>query len=340
MLWALDPKLSMLSTNGANDLNLIPNNSNRKYQNLKTNIHAGIAQNPMHLGRASCPAKDSTCWSCGKTGHWDARCQKTSSRQKDPNKKPPRCGHNGGKQKQTHNVDVGNDYDPHCDEVHVNTTAINIIVLTEAWATVTKSVEIGPDHHGSLWCKINTGVSSNVMPLCVFAKLFPSHITTDGKPTRLHPCETRLTVYNGSNILQFGALGTAIEWTPKGHQGSKHLQTRWYVADSPGPAILGLPSSSKLVHLYSLPAKLYLSSMTPGTCGSPATIICKANNGSFLVQIIGGGQYRCAHDHIWECHPDAVKPDTSNIGDVAPATSHQLLPPRQWDHPQLLHLQH
>ena len=53
----------------------------------------------------------------------------------------------------------------------------------------------------------------------------------------------------------------------------------------------------------------------------PATIIHKANNGSYLVQIIGSGQYRHAHDHIWECHPDAVKPDTSNIGDVAPAAS-------------------
>ena len=40
----------------------------------------------------------------------------------------------------------------------------------------------------------------------------------------------------------------------------------------------------------------------------PATIICKASNGSYLVHVIGGGQYRCAHDHIWECHPNAVKP--------------------------------
>ena len=84
------------------------------------------------------------------------------------------------------------------------------------------------------------------MSLYVFAKLFPSHITTDGKSTGLCPCETRLTVYNGSNISQFGALDTATEWTLKGHQHTKHFQTRWYVADSPRPAILSLPSSSKL----------------------------------------------------------------------------------------------
>ena len=90
------------------------------------------------------------------------------------------------------------------------------------------------------WCK------QKCYALWIFAKLFPSHITTHGKPTRLCPCETRLTAYNGSNSSQFGALDTAIEWTPKVHHYSKCLQTRWYLADSPGPAILGLPSSSKL----------------------------------------------------------------------------------------------
>ena len=109
--------------------------------------------------------------------------------------------------------------------------------------TVTMPAEIGPNHHWSLQC---SGAGGNVMPLCIFAKLFPRHITTDSKPTRLHPCDTRLTVYNRSNIPQFGALDTAIEWTPKGHHCSKHLQTRWYVADSPGSAIIGLLSSPKL----------------------------------------------------------------------------------------------
>ena len=106
--------------------------------------------------------------------------------------------------------------------------------------------EIGPNQCGSLRHKINTGASGNVMPLCIFAKLFPRCITRNDRPTGLHPCDTRLTVYSGSNIPQFGALDTAIECTPKAHQCSKHLQTRWYVADSPAPAILGLPSSTKL----------------------------------------------------------------------------------------------
>ena len=49
MVWASDPKLSMLSTNRADDLSLTHNNNNRKHQNPRTNMHVGIAQNSMHL---------------------------------------------------------------------------------------------------------------------------------------------------------------------------------------------------------------------------------------------------------------------------------------------------
>ena len=52
----------------------------------------------------------------------------------------------------------------------------------------------------------------------------------------------------------------------------------------------------------------------------PATVIHQARYGSYLVQVIGRGQYRCACDHICECHPDAVKPDMPVSTDVAPAT--------------------
>ena len=80
-------------------------------------------------GRASCPAKDSTCQSCVKIGHWHARCQSSSNRQKDPNKKPPRHGPKGGKQEQTHTVDVGDNYEPHCNEICVITIDVHHIIL-------------------------------------------------------------------------------------------------------------------------------------------------------------------------------------------------------------------
>ena len=45
--------------------------------------------------------------------------------QKDPNKKPLRHGPKGGKQKQTHTVDVDDDYDPQFNEVHVITIDVH-----------------------------------------------------------------------------------------------------------------------------------------------------------------------------------------------------------------------
>ena len=43
-----------------------------------------------------------------------------------------------------------------------------------------------------------------------------------------------------------------------------------------------------------------------------------------LVQVIGGGQYRCACDHIHECQLNAVKHDTLTRSVVAPATPETL----------------
>ena len=84
------------------------------------------------------------------------------------------------------------------------------------------------------------------MPLRAFAKLFPRRINADGSPRGLKSSTICLTAYNGSKIPQFGTLDTAIDWTPKGKRIANRLRTRWYVADTPGPAILGLPSCAKL----------------------------------------------------------------------------------------------
>ena len=84
------------------------------------------------------------------------------------------------------------------------------------------------------------------MPLHAFAKLFPRCINANGSPRGLKSSMTHLTAYNGSKIPQFGTLDTTIDWTPKGQNVANHLHTQWYIADTPGPAILGLPSCAKL----------------------------------------------------------------------------------------------
>ena len=110
------------------------------------------------------------------------------------------------------------------------------------------------------------------MPLHVFQKLFPSQLDANGKPTGLCPTVTQLTAYNESAIPQLGAHDTAIEWRPSYHGPAKHVHTQWYIADTAGPAILGLPSSWKLgVLQLNCAIQLAHNCCTPGLPRRPTT---------------------------------------------------------------------
>ena len=56
-----------------------------------------------------------------------------------------------------------------------------------------------------------------------------------------------------------------------------------------------------------------------------ATIIHEADNGSYLVQVVGRGQYWYACNHFCKHHPDAIRLDVPITRNVEPATS-MLLP--------------
>ena len=49
MLWASDPKLPMISTDGADDLRHTHNNSNKKHWTPRTNMHVRMPLSHMHL---------------------------------------------------------------------------------------------------------------------------------------------------------------------------------------------------------------------------------------------------------------------------------------------------
>ena len=78
--------------------------------------------------------------------------------------------------------------------------------------------------------------------MCVFRHLYPDCIDKTGHPTGLNASNIRLTAYNGTWVPLFGSLHGPIIWQP----GSSNAQPHWYVADTPGPAILGLPSCERL----------------------------------------------------------------------------------------------
>ena len=77
---------------------------------------------------------------------------------------------------------------------------------------------------------------------CTQIKISPA-----GLPTGLDHVNTRLTAYNGSHIPLYGALHGPITWQPDCPGAQPHrVKSYWYIADTPGPTILGLPSSEKL----------------------------------------------------------------------------------------------
>ena len=84
-------------------------------------------------------------------------------------------------------------------------------------------------------------------PSHVFQCLYPNQISPAGLPTGLDHVNTRLTTYNGSHIPLYGALWGPITWQQDCPGACPHrVKSYWYIADTPGPAILGLPSSEKL----------------------------------------------------------------------------------------------
>ena len=79
------------------------------------------------------------------------------------------------------------------------------------------------------------------MPLWRFAKLFRNWLTKTGMPTGLWKCNTKLRAYNRTNIPQLSALDTPITSKDEETKEVNKMDTTFYITDTPGPAILGLP---------------------------------------------------------------------------------------------------
>ena len=117
----------------------------------------------------------------------------------------------------------------------------------EAYTTVRIPADIGKTGNASLCVKVDTGAGGNVLPLRVFKEIYPNRISPAGLPTGLDQCNTTLTAYNGSRIPMYGRLRGPITWRPDSSGACpRKIISHWYVADTPGPAILGLLACERL----------------------------------------------------------------------------------------------
>ena len=89
--------------------------------------------------------------------------------------------------------------------------------------------------------KVDTGAEGNILPLRTYLRMYPEHCN-NARATlgHLNPSRTTLTVYNGDKMVHYGTIDIDITL--------KKVTTRatFYVAETPGPIILVLPSITKM----------------------------------------------------------------------------------------------
>ena len=99
----------------------------------------------------------------------------------------------------------------------------------------------------SVHVKIDSGSGGNILPLRLFQQLHLKQTSPDGLPIGLDPVQTKLTAYNWSPIPLYGILCGPILWQPNTPGAQPHMiHSYWHIADTPAPALLGLPACEKL----------------------------------------------------------------------------------------------
>ena len=175
--------------------------------------------------RSACPARQSQCSYCNKQGHWAQVCRKRKSSTQ--------------KHKAVHNIEQPQ-YDSD-DVEHLSFNAIDNDApsnQSEAYTTIT--FKPYQNQCASLEGKIDTGAQSNVLPLRTYKNIYPEAIDNKGLPMNTKHSYTRLTAYNGTNIPQYGTVTLTCK------KNEKWYNEEFYVADTPGPVIFGLPTCTKL----------------------------------------------------------------------------------------------
>ena len=92
--------------------------------------------------------------------------------------------------------------------------------------------------------KIETGAQGNTLPLRIFRRMIPGKLTAEGYPSHdyvANRSNTTISAYNGSRIPQYGSITL-----PCRYSCSEWVYAEFFLTETNGPAILGLPDSRQL----------------------------------------------------------------------------------------------
>ena len=204
-----------------------------------------------------CPAVNSKCRACGRLGHWEAACRSksTTDGSKPSSQKPrrPRPQSRSGRRGNTqavHQLRV-NEYSNDDDTFqHLEFNSVtNNDGRDEIFVTLDISLRNGArERDATLKVKVDTGAQGNILPVRTFKRMYPELLDESGVPSKQHLRYQPmiLTAYNGAAMTHHGSIVIPCSY------GKRQCDTEYYVVETPGPVILGLPTSRdlNLVTLY------------------------------------------------------------------------------------------
>ena len=218
--------------------------------------------------RNRCPAYNSVCDVCGKTGHWKKVCltkEQRGSYNRDPqhtrrgrgngrgqqrrrtpsrfreqrgHSRSPDCRRQNQQQQQHHHIGIEEEFE--CITFESITT--NEKSRDEAFAFVDVNLEKTDNVKYKIKLKVDTGAQGNTLPLRTFRRMFPAKLSPDGFPVEVDSADqVTLTAYNRSSIPCYGSIQVLCKY-----KDSEWAKTKFFIVDVPGPAVIGLPSCTQL----------------------------------------------------------------------------------------------
>lgn len=288
--------------------------------------------------RESCPAFGVECRACGRMNHW-AKCCLTKKKQHANNITPHQRGRSKSRNRNEHrqrkhsyanektihqmrsNAQNTDTLEQSFDALSFHDVKVSAMCLgqnnrDEAYAQVQIKLSNRPGIH-NLSLKVDTGAQGNTLPLRTFRRMYPDKLNAEGFPVDNIVAAARgarLTAYNGTSITCHGVVNISCSY----HK-SAWGDTRFYIVDVTGPAVIGLQSCEKL-KLVTLHCTIKTHSSTedrPATGQSAVTSTASINSVDDLTRM-----YPEQFDRIG-CFPGEVKLV------VDPAVPPRVNPPRK-----------
>lgn len=248
-------------------------------------------------GPSNCPAYGTECSVCGKLNHWKRMClslqenrdrlltrQKPMANSENPGKsyQKSKKSHNSDKDRQKSKVhtmyqDSSDDDDARCQKSKVHTVyqgSSDEDVLNLGSLQISSTSERGTHKEAftrvklrlkekklkvNLRVKIDTGAGGNAIPVRLYKEMFPELMDESGHPVKRYMQNKNkvLIAYNDTMIRHYGSMRV-----PCRYRKEEWIPTEFYIVESDGPAVMGLPSLLAL-NLVTLNCSMTTAALLP-----------------------------------------------------------------------------